>query len=42
MNAKQRRVERKHRKKRLRYRARRKEQAQAAGPTRAVPRRAIP
>ena len=39
MNAKQRRVEMKHRKKRLRFRAKRREQAQATGTTRPTPRR---
>lgn len=38
MNAKQRRVEQKHRKKRLKFRTRRKEQA-TAGATRATARR---
>ncbi len=40
MNAKQRRVEIKHRKKKLLYRAKRKEQALAAGTARPAARRA--
>ena len=39
MNAKQRRVELKHRKKKMRYRARRREQAQTTGATRPAVRR---
>ncbi len=42
MNAKQRRVEIKHRKKKMRFRTRRKEQAQAAGAVRPATRRAAP
>lgn len=40
MNAKQRRVEIKHRKKRAKFRAQRREQAQAGGGARPVARRA--